>query len=84
MVDTCQAMTLFDEITSSEVLCIGSSVRAENSYARGVSRLAGTVAFRFDQQAKRLMFLRDVCFSVVILFCTRDYFFLFFCKRRKG
>ena len=37
MVDTCQAMTLFDEIDSRDVLCIGSSVRGENSYARGVS-----------------------------------------------
>lgn len=36
MVDTCQASTLFDEITSPEVLCVGSSIRGENSYARGV------------------------------------------------
>ncbi|CAM9483797.1 unnamed protein product [Pylaiella littoralis] len=35
MVDTCQAMTLFDDIESKEVICIGSSVRGENSYARG-------------------------------------------------
>lgn len=37
MVDTCQAMTLFEDIESRDILCIGSSVRGENSYARGVS-----------------------------------------------
>ena len=42
MVDTCQATTLFDEITSPEVLCIGSSVRGENSYAKGVSEKSDT------------------------------------------
>lgn len=36
MVDTCQAMTLFDDIEAKDVICIGSSVRGENSYARGV------------------------------------------------
>ncbi|CAM9954343.1 unnamed protein product, partial [Ascophyllum nodosum] len=41
MVDTCQAMTLFDEITSPEVLCIGSSVRGENSYAKGSDTTIG-------------------------------------------
>ncbi|CAM9132920.1 unnamed protein product, partial [Chrysoparadoxa australica] len=33
MVDTCQAGTLFDEVTSPNVACIGSSRKGENSYA---------------------------------------------------
>ncbi|CAN0463682.1 unnamed protein product, partial [Ectocarpus sp. 8 AP-2014] len=41
MVDTCQAMTLFEEIDSKDVICIGSSVRGENSYARGSDATIG-------------------------------------------
>ncbi|CAM9425629.1 unnamed protein product, partial [Hapterophycus canaliculatus] len=41
MVDTCQAMTLFDDIEAKDVICIGSSVRGENSYARGSDTVIG-------------------------------------------
>lgn len=61
MVDTCQAMTLFDEITSSEVLCIGSSVRAENSYARGVSHGNSCISLLAGQ---RWMFCRLIFFYI--------------------
>lgn len=66
MVDTCQAMTLFDEITSPEVLCIGSSVRGENSYAKGVRD--GT-SFHLN----RCKFLSSLCSTVDSpLFCRNE------------
>ena len=68
MVDTCQAMTLFDEITSPEVLCIGSSVRGENSYAKGVRR---------PQQTHHPSFPVFVCVHVFVFCC-----FLWFVLRQ--
>lgn len=68
MVDTCQAMTLFEEIDSKDVICIGSSVRGENSYARGVSScivlacLASTVVGTVENlQAARLRAISARC-----------------------
>ncbi|CAM9152474.1 unnamed protein product [Discosporangium mesarthrocarpum] len=35
VVDTCQASTLFEEVNSPNIVCMGSSLRGENSYAKG-------------------------------------------------
>lgn len=44
LADTCQAFTLFDKITTPNVLALGTSLRGENAYAHHVSAviLGGT------------------------------------------